>query len=82
MRPNFEEMSRRELRDYVLEHREDMEAFLTLMRRRNPPDSEATWYPAPCTADGVPIEENIRVGEEAIRQRVEKKNNTKKDISS
>jgi len=38
---------------------------------RRTPDLEATWYPAPCTPEGVPIPENIRIIEKAIRQGVE-----------
>ena len=47
-------MSRKELIAYVLEHREDIDAVENLFSRRTP-DSEATWYPAPCTPEGVPI---------------------------
>ena len=51
MKPNFEAMTRAELRAYVLEHREDLEAFRLLMNRRSP-DSEATWYNFPNTEEG------------------------------
>ena len=43
MKPNFEKMTRQELKAYVLQHRDDQEAFSVLMNRRSP-DSEATWY--------------------------------------
>ena len=43
MKPNFETMTRQELKAYVLQHRDDKEAFRILMSRRSP-DSEATWY--------------------------------------
>ena len=46
MKPNFEAMSRQELRTYVLAHREDMEALNALFNRRSP-DSEATWFHTP-----------------------------------
>jgi hypothetical protein len=46
MKPNFEEMSRKELRAYVLEHREDMEALHILFSRRSP-DSEAILFHPP-----------------------------------
>lgn len=36
MKPNFEKMSKAQLRAYVLEHREDREALRALMSRRNP----------------------------------------------
>ncbi|MEG4968616.1 hypothetical protein QUB11_18540 [Microcoleus sp. B6-A1] len=71
MKPNFDEMSRSELKAYVLSHRDDDEAIRVFFGRRNPPDSKATWYGPMCTPEGVPIEENIRIAEEAIKQRVE-----------
>jgi hypothetical protein len=71
MRPNFEEMTSAELRAYALAHRDDIEPLRVLYSRRSP-DSEATWYGPMCTPEGVPIEENIRIAEEAIRQRAEK----------
>ncbi|MBW4474046.1 MAG: hypothetical protein KME45_27280 [Stenomitos rutilans HA7619-LM2] len=36
MTPDFESMSKAELRAYVLENREDLEAVRSLMRRRSP----------------------------------------------
>ncbi|MEQ8998560.1 MAG: hypothetical protein RID53_18845 [Coleofasciculus sp. B1-GNL1-01] len=72
MKPNFEAMSTAELKIYVLSHRDDDEAIRTLFSRRNPPDSEATWYGPMCTPDGLPIEENIQIAEEAIRKRSER----------
>jgi hypothetical protein len=72
MKPNFDEMTKAELKAYVLSHRDDDEALRVLFSRRNPPDSEATWYGPMCTPEGVPIEENIRIAEEAIRQRAER----------
>lgn len=68
MKPNFEEMSKAELKAYVLSHRDDDEAIRVFFGRRNPPDSEATWYGPMCTPEGVTIEENIRIAEEAIRK--------------
>lgn len=68
MRPNFEEMTSAELRAYALAHRDDVEPLRVLYSRRSP-DSEATWYGPMCTPEGVPIEENIRIAEEAIRKR-------------
>jgi hypothetical protein len=72
MKPNFDEMSKAELKAYVLSHRDDDEAIRVLFSHRNPPDSEATWYGPMCTPEGVPIEENIRIAEEAILQRAER----------
>ncbi len=71
MRPNFEEMTSAELRAYALAHRDDVEPLRVLYSRRSP-DSEATWYGPMYTPEGVPIEENIRIAEEAIRQRAER----------
>lgn len=36
MKRNFETMSKAELKAYVLEHKEDIEALRSLMSRRNP----------------------------------------------
>ena len=71
MKPNFEEMTQAELKTYVLSHRDDDDAIRVFFGRRNPPDSEATWYGPMCTPEGVTIEENIRIAEEAIRKRSE-----------
>lgn len=78
-KPNFKEMSTKELKAYVLSHRDDLEALDTLVSRRNPPDSEATWYGPMTTPDGEPLEENIRRADEAIRQRAEKANQKQKE---
>jgi hypothetical protein len=72
MKPNFEEMSKAELKAYVLSHRDDDEAIRVFFGRRNPPDSEATWYGPMCTPEGVTIEENIRIAEEAIRKKADR----------
>ncbi len=50
MKPNFETMTRQELKSYVLTHRDDLEAFVLLMSRRSP-DSEAVWYDASISPD-------------------------------
>ncbi len=75
MKPNFSQMSTKELRAYVLANREDIEALEILFSRRTP-DSEAIIYPSMFTEDGKPIEENMRIIEEAMIQKVqqEKKN--------
>lgn len=70
MKPNFAEMSTKELRAYVLAHREDVEALEVLFSRRTP-DSEAIIYPSMFTEDGKPIEENKQIIEEAIAQRIQ-----------
>ena len=73
MKPNFDEMNKAELKAYILSHRDDDEAICVLFNRRNPPDSEATWYGPMHTPEGVPIEDNIRIAEDAIRQRAEQR---------
>lgn len=67
MKPNFKEMSVPELKAYVLEHRADDEAIRALFTH---PSLKWKSMPPLCTPEGVPIEENIRLGEEAIRQRI------------
>lgn len=69
---NFEKMNTPDLRAYVLENRDDLEAMRILFSRRTP-DSKS--YP-PLYKDGMPIEENIRIMEEAIKQRIEQQNDT------
>ena len=49
MKPNFEKMSKAQLRAYVLEHKEDKEALRALMSRR---DSNAVKYNFPNTEEG------------------------------
>lgn len=78
MKPNFEEMSTPDLTSYVLEHRDNLEAIRALFSRPTP---YAASFP-PMYKDGVPIEENIRIAEEAIRQRIEKENKSNKDSHS
>lgn len=69
MSQNFEQMSKSELTTYVLENRNDLEAMRYLFRI--PPGVEVKRYPPMFTEDGKPIEENIRIAEEAIRQKIE-----------
>lgn len=75
MEPNFDQMPRKELLAYVLNHRDDLEAIDTLVNR-SIPDSEATWYPAPLT------EETLRISEEAIRQHIKRKKQGKPNLQS
>ncbi|MFN6516506.1 MAG: DUF6887 family protein [Nostoc sp. CreGUA01] len=81
MKPNFSQMSTKELRAYVLANRQDLEALDMLVSRCNS-DSQAIIYPAMFTEDGTPIEENIRIAEEAIRQRIEQANQREQDSQS
>ncbi len=48
-KPNFETMSKPQLRAYVLEHREDREALRALMSRRDP---NGVKYNFPNTEEG------------------------------
>lgn len=68
MRPDFQTMSKADLKAYVLEHRNDLEAIRYLFSRRTP-GQEGRRYP-PLSKDGVPIEENIRIMKDAIRQQI------------
>lgn len=45
MKPNFKEMSRQELRDYVRTHRDDLEALDALVNRRNPDSQRIIFHP-------------------------------------
>ena len=51
MNPNFQEMSLKELRTYVLEHREDDQAFYALVDRTEAANPNAVSYPAPKTPE-------------------------------
>jgi len=61
-KPDFNAMSRAELLAYLKEHRTDDEAWSIFLDRRSP---NAKKYPAPLD------EESIRIGEEAIRQKIQ-----------
>ncbi len=50
MRPNFEKMTNKELREYALTHRDEIEPLRVLYRRRTP-DSEAIWFHPPKTKE-------------------------------
>lgn len=77
MSQNFEQMSKSELTAYVLENRNDLEAMRYLFRI--PPGVEVKRYPPMFTEDGKPIEENIRIAEEAIRQKIEEMDRKKQN---
>lgn len=49
MKPNYDEMTNAELRTYILQHRDDLDAMEAFFARRSP-DSEATWFHPPKTA--------------------------------
>jgi hypothetical protein len=44
MKPNYDAMSRSELRAYILQHRDDVDAIEAFFARRSP-DSEAVIFP-------------------------------------
>lgn len=69
MKPNFERMKIEELRAYVLAHREDEEAIRALFHH---PSLKWVLMPPLYSEDGQPIEQNISLAEEALRQRIEK----------
>ena len=76
MKPNFEEMSVPDLRAYVLEHRDDIEAIRALFEH---PTFKWQTMPPLCTPEGVPIPENIRIAEEALQQKIKKENQKNQD---
>ncbi len=51
MKPDFQSMSMKELRTYVLEHREDDEAFYALVDRRRAANPNPILYPPPNTPE-------------------------------
>jgi hypothetical protein len=65
MKPNIETMNTAELRSYVLENREDREAFNALIDRLNA-NAQTNTYPCPNTP------ENIETMRKAIRERLGK----------
>ncbi|WGV26772.1 DUF6887 family protein [Halotia branconii] len=75
MKPNFEEMNVPELRKYVLEHRDDLEAMRVLFHH---PSLKWKIMPPLATVDGIQVEENIRTVEEAIKQRIDAGNSDDK----
>ncbi|MBW4695191.1 MAG: hypothetical protein KME27_25870 [Lyngbya sp. HA4199-MV5] len=78
MNSNYAEMSRSELKAYVLEHRDDLEAIRALFHH---PDVAGKWTKMPPLVDenGQPIEENIRFAEEVFRRRMEEDEQKKHD---
>jgi hypothetical protein len=64
MKLNFEVMNTSELRTYILQHREDKEAFYALMDRLKTAPSTKS-YPCPNTP------ENLEVMKQAIRAKLD-----------
>lgn len=53
IQPNFEAMSRKELRKYILEHREDEYAFRVYLDRITAEAANCEVYPAPQSIDDL-----------------------------
>jgi len=51
MKPDFDTMSKSELRSYVLANRDDDEAFYKLVDRLNADNKDAVRYPCPKTPE-------------------------------
>lgn len=66
MKPNYDAMSNAELRNYCLEHRDDISALEAFFSRRSP-DSEAVWFSPPKTL------EEWKQQEEVVRVEIEKR---------
>lgn len=64
MKPNFDAMSKEELKAYVLTHKSDTEAFYKLADRLKADNQDSPWYPYPKTP------EEIALMEKAIQERV------------
>lgn len=60
-KPDFSQMTRQELRTYILAHRDDDEAIAALIQRGNP---DGTKYPCPQTS------EDMSVMTEILRQKL------------
>ncbi|MGG6270598.1 DUF6887 family protein [Leptolyngbya sp. AN03gr2] len=50
MKPNYDEMTTAQLRTYILQHRNDLDAMEAFFARRSP-DAEATWFEPPKTPE-------------------------------
>lgn len=59
MKPNFQEMSLKELRAYVLENREDDEAFYAMVDRYDAEYPNRVSYPPPTTPEDRETMERI-----------------------
>ena len=67
MKPDFSKMTRQELRNYILTHREDDDAIESLINRGNP---HSLKYPFPQTED------DFREMEEILKQKLASKGET------
>ncbi len=69
MKPDFSAMSRKDLKEYVLQNREDDEAIQAYFYH---PDAKWTVMPSMFDQAGKPIEENIKLAEETIKRLCER----------
>ncbi|KAM3094137.1 DUF6887 family protein [Phormidesmis sp. 146-35] len=58
MKPNYDAMSWKELRAYILQNRHDLDAMEAFFARRSP-DSEATWFSPPKTLEEWKQQEEV-----------------------
>lgn len=75
MKPNYEAMNKQELKAYVLKHRDDDEAIRRLFQVQE--GVKIKRYPPVCTEEGIPIEDNISIMEQAIREKIDHENQNK-----
>jgi putative heme degradation protein len=59
MKPDFDAMSKQELKVYVLSHKSDREAFYKLADRLKADNQDSSWYPYPDTLEAVFLMENV-----------------------
>ncbi|MEG3435777.1 hypothetical protein V0288_01475 [Pannus brasiliensis CCIBt3594] len=67
MKPDFDAMSVTELKAYVLDHKQDTEAFYRLVDRLEAENPDSPWYPSPTTPEGFAIMEK------ALQERMKKR---------
>ena len=72
MKPNYEAMSKAELKAYFLKHRDDIQSIRLLFQILQ--GLKVKRYPPVSTEEGTPIEENIRIRSQAIREKIEQEN--------
>lgn len=68
MKPNFDNISKAELKAYVMSHRDDQEAFYKLVDRLKADSTNQTRYPFPKSLEDIAkvrdiIKENIQKSE-------------------
>jgi hypothetical protein len=69
MKPDFEKMTNKELREYALAHRDDIEPLRILFGRRSP-DSEAILFHPPQTKEEE--EQQFELFKQMVEQREKK----------